>query len=458
MLLVIFPSISDLTLDMTADQNPSLDERVNTAIHAEDPDMVLDLRHLNRGCPNDTFTVFFDSLLKKVEHITAVDNRRHGVSHFSEYISNPDLIRQVTDDVPEGTPIPSESTVLFSFVPKNAHAKSSKLYKSNIPLQFKVQTRQLRSSHMDQHYCSAIFKYMRHFAVLNRDNVSFFCVDDKSKVDFGEPGNAISSGVRGKKSIVPTTSNLSALDHDQSSKGSITPSVSLLVDLPTEENGSFYSGKVFVKYKDSVFQPSSPFRHAIELESILQTQENSEIRPILMIYSDGGPDHRVTYHSVKLSLILIFERLGIDLLVAARTAPGNSWANPAERIMSLLNLALQNVALTREVCDTQHYEHVLKSANSMADIRNKTKNVPGLKNAWENSIASMVSMLETRTSRLNLKGEPFAVSSPASDETVERFEKQISILIDREIESGKYQQHNLKSKAGKIKHKTWLII
>ena len=79
--------------------------------------------------------------------------------------SIPDLTRQVTDDAP----IPSESTVL-----KNALAKSSKLYKWNIPLQ-KVQTRQLRSSHIDQHYCNAIFKYIRHVALLNRDKVSFLC-------------------------------------------------------------------------------------------------------------------------------------------------------------------------------------------------------------------------------------------------------------------------------------------
>lgn len=40
------------------------------------------------------------------------------------------------------------------------------------------------------------------------------CLDDKSKEDFGEPGQAISSGVCGKKSIVATGSVLSALDHD----------------------------------------------------------------------------------------------------------------------------------------------------------------------------------------------------------------------------------------------------
>ena len=63
-----------------------------------------------------------------------------------------------------------------------------------------------------------------------------------------------------------------------------------------------------------------------------------------MIYSDGGPDHRLTYHSLQLSLISVYVNLDLGMLIAARTAPGHSWANSIERLMSLLNLANQNVA------------------------------------------------------------------------------------------------------------------
>lgn len=91
------------------------------------------------------------------------------------------------------TPIPSESSVLYSFVPKNAHTKAAKLYTCKVPLQFKVQTWQLRLSHVDEHYCSALFKYTREYAVkYNKDDdVTFLCVDDKCKVNYGEPGQAI---------------------------------------------------------------------------------------------------------------------------------------------------------------------------------------------------------------------------------------------------------------------------
>ena len=62
------------------------------------------------------------------------------------------------------------------------------------------------------------------------------------------------------------------------------------------------------------------------------------------MYTDGGPDHRLTYVSVQIALIALFLELDLDFLCAVRTPPHNSWKNPAERIM---NLALQGVGIAR---------------------------------------------------------------------------------------------------------------
>ena len=216
---------AELTLDASSDQNPEVDQRARLAILGDDPELVIDMRHLNKGRPDDTFDAFFQELEKEVQSIMAADEGRHNVEHIAHYISVPDLINQVKKNLPDNTPIPSESTVLFSFVPKNTHSSVSRLYKSKVPLRMTVQTRQLRATHMDDHYCSAQFKYIREYSVKYRDDVNFVCLDDKSKVDFGEPTMALSSGVRGKNPIVPIGSMLSCLDHDCQSKGSLTPSV-----------------------------------------------------------------------------------------------------------------------------------------------------------------------------------------------------------------------------------------
>ena len=119
----------------------------------------------------------------------------------------------------------------------------------------------------------------------------------------------------------------------------MTPSVNFINEVTDSIEKSFYRGDVFVGIKDFVLQPLSPLRHACELKDILLTKD--VFQPILLFCSDGGPDHSCTYMSVKLSLISLFKGLNLDILIALRTPPGNSWANPVERVMNILvNLGL----------------------------------------------------------------------------------------------------------------------
>ncbi|XP_053376613.1 uncharacterized protein LOC123531671 [Mercenaria mercenaria] len=439
---------SDLTLDATACQNPAIEARLRHAVLTDDPDVAIDLRSLNPGRPNDTFNVFFDQLEKEVSFLTATDERRHGnVEHFSKYISVRDLIDQTSKKCPEETNIPSESTVLFAFVPKNAYVNTAKLFKGRINLQHKVQTRQLRQNHCDEHYCAAIFAYVKRYAVKFRDQSTLVCMDDKSKVDFGEPGMAVQTGVHGKKSLVPVSSVLGALDHDVSTKGSLTPSVCIEVDIPEKPEDSFYRGQVYVTLKDSVFLPSSPFRHAIELKELLMKDTRLQAKPYLLLYTDGGPDHRTTYAAVKLSLIVLFKLLDLDILIAARTAPGHSWANPAERIMSLLNLAYQNVALYRSEMSS-NYEQMLKACGSMKEIRKKAEKEAGLEVAWLESVEQIVTLLNERTERVQLKGKSFKTGTPASKQDVAEFESKVKELVAPGITLGKYTQNDMKKVHG----------
>lgn len=80
-----------------------------------------------------------------------------------------DFNEDVKKDMQPGVPIPSKSTLLFAFAPKIAYITTAKLYKS---LQFKIQTRQLRLSHQDEHFCATEFKYMKQYAVKFKDFVT----------------------------------------------------------------------------------------------------------------------------------------------------------------------------------------------------------------------------------------------------------------------------------------------
>ena len=148
-------------------------------------------------------------------------------------------------------------------------------------------------------------------------------------------------------------------DHDFT-KFSLIPSVCLLISIPEKVSDSWYRGRVFVGIKDAIVQPSSPIRHAAEVTAILE-KCHSPVPPMLFIYSDGGPDHRLTYVSVQIALIALYLHHDLDYLCVARTAPCHSWRNPVERVMSLLNLGLQCVGLMRKEMPTQ-YEMAIKIA------------------------------------------------------------------------------------------------
>ncbi len=152
---------------------------------------------------------------------------------------------------------------------------------------------------------------------------------------------------RGRRLIVGRNESFEFADHDFTKFG-IIPSVSFFVDVPEDVTESWYDGHVFIGMKESVFEPSTPHRHMTELVAVLKSKVSLAHKPLLFIYSDGGPDYRLTYLSVQLSLICVFLELDLDFLCAARTAPHHSWRNPAERIMSLINLGLQCVGMMRK--------------------------------------------------------------------------------------------------------------
>lgn len=152
--------------------------------------------------------------------------------------------------------------------------------------------------------------------------------------------------------------------------------LSVFVDIPDNSRGSFYHGDVHITLKDKIFQPSTPFHHAAETVKIVRSYFSEDDvnanKPIIVRYTDGGPDHRPTFALVQLASILEFIALDLDMVIACRCAPHQSYNNPAERMMSFLNLGLQNVSLTRKEMEIGH-EMKMKSMSTMSAVR-KNKN------------------------------------------------------------------------------------
>ena len=83
------------------------------------------------------------------------------------------------------------------------------------------------------------------------------------------------------------------------------------------------------------------------MQNTAQIRSIPSDKAVFVAVTDGGPDHQLTYTSVKSSYLALFIYLNVDMLVGVRTCPYQSWSNLAERVMSTLNLSLQNVSLAR---------------------------------------------------------------------------------------------------------------
>ena len=106
-------------------------------------------------------------------------------------------------------------------------------------------------------------------------------------------------------------------------------------------------------------------RHATELLSL---RKNVRPNGVEMIYTDGGPDHNISFLNVQIGWLAYFILSRCDTLIVGRTAPTQSWTNPGERVMSVLNMAMQNCALGRELMDDDFEKH-MKRCNSMSSVR-----------------------------------------------------------------------------------------
>ncbi|XP_045162284.2 uncharacterized protein LOC123527081 [Mercenaria mercenaria] len=390
---------------------------------SDDTKLLLDLRSMNGS--DTKYDEFYDAVGNYFEEqILHVHERRKAQELYLPLsISIEDLREQVKKRLPEGTSVPSTEALRLQFTPSNQFAETALRFTSRFNVKFRVQTRLARVSHPDAHYVAAYYKYLKHFCVMFKEYTHFVCLDDKSIVPVGEPGIPISTGVRGhNKVMTPSTGpKLVAADHDFHVAG-IVPSVALVTDIPDCADDSFFQGNVYVTCKDKVFQASTPFRHCTELVHIFRENHSlNEVdldRPILCIFTDGGPDHRLTYESVKVSLLAMFLALDLDFLIALRTAPNHSWMNPAERCMSILNLALQHVSLCREEMNEQS-EKSLKGKSSLGALRNLADIKPGFKEAFKGSIGPVIKTVSDRFSRMKLKGTSLKVCAAASDEDIE---------------------------------------
>ncbi len=106
------------------------------------------------------------------------------------------------------------------------------------------------------------------------------------------------------------------------------------------------------------------------------------------------------------------------MLVAARTAPQNSYRNPVERVMSLLNIGLQAVGVMRQKMP-DNFEKVIYGCNSMKDIRAAAARQPGFEEAFRDCVQPAICLLMEVINRLKLKDELVQTQAPCTSQEID---------------------------------------
>ena len=436
----------ELTGDCSEGSNlteKEIDQRVKEFLDMEDLDIIPDLCTHNKGRQKsfDDFWLACEQVLNDQIGL-AVDDRRHDlVTHVASAVSVRDLWERAKALCPDGAAIPSQEWLRLQFWPKNRHAHVSLQYTGRLKVKYMIQRRQFRKDHCDSHYAAAVFKYMREYAVSIRDYCLFVSLDDKHRIKVGEPDYPVASAERGRRVIVRSGTTFEVGDHDFT-KYSIIPSVAFFIDVPENVSDSWYNGQVYVLLKEAAFEPSSAVRHATELSKIIESNY-TPVPPVLFLYTDGGPDHNLTHVAVQLSVIALFLYLDLDFICASRTCPYQSWRNPVERIMSVLNLGLQCIGLMREKMG-EDFEKLSSRCNSLADLRKMAKGNPSFAGTVADSMSLVKILLTDIFTRLELQSKKFSVFFSASSSDIALFWESM-LAIDNTLKdpSGKYRKATL---------------
>ena len=286
-------------------ENSEVDDRMLKWLSCNDVSVECFADHrVFNGADGHSFDLFWDEMNRylKLEIGQGAHERRTAsssdITFASRVISVPVLIQRVkevlhTEPDSEDPLIPSLETVYLQFTANNPFARVARRMTGRFAMVRKVQTRNLRKWHEDAHWCLVHHKYAKQMVVEIRDILALLGIhdvvipahlDDKCKIPLGAPDTPLASTARahvggGTRGVLAFKSQeVAAMDHDVHKQGSITPSVSLIGDVPADAADSWYAGAIHVNLRDSVFEGSDPMLHMANLLGYLRKRGLNQAR------------------------------------------------------------------------------------------------------------------------------------------------------------------------------------
>ena len=89
------------------------------------------------------------------------------------------------------------------------------------------------------------FRNLKSWCVVDKDNTTLICVDDKAKIPVALPGTPEAATLHMQKAWTAKGVTLESSDHNYYAVN-LTPSVNLLCEISEDVSRSFYTGQIYV--------------------------------------------------------------------------------------------------------------------------------------------------------------------------------------------------------------------
>ena len=252
----------------------------------------------------------------------------------------------------------SRSSTYLRLLPRKSNSFEGKRHVVTVPVKLSRPEADHHKAHPDQDFCVATIRALQTIAsLLGPDQVFYLSQDDKARVPLG-----LTAASKQAPILMHMEYKVSLPDHDFviASGHKLIPSVyacCVIEDsLKGEPRSVTYSGPTYVAIRSAKYSSSTTCTHFIDFERLksmssfekLLKNAEDQVKPVVIISTDGGPDENPRFSKVIAHAIRLFQDNDLDALFLVTNAPGRSAFNQVERRMAPLSRELAGLILPHD--------------------------------------------------------------------------------------------------------------
>jgi hypothetical protein len=288
----------------------------------------------------------------------------------------------------------TRSGIYLRLIPRNWATHEGKRHVTTVNVKLKRAENTEHHHHADTKFARTTHESLVQLcSILGLYDVACLSQDDKAKVPLGLPAANKQSTV-----IMNMEYEVKLPDHDfvVAARHKLTPSVvaGLEVAAGKFDNAVSYSGPTFIGIRSGKHDSSIAATHAADLRHLYANVEEFKpllyrkdglVKPILVIFVDGGPDENPRYQETIKFACSHFMALQLDALFISTQAPGRSAYNPVERRMAPLSRYLAGIILPYDTFGS-HLNSQGQTINEEMEKKNFQKAGEILAEVWSEAV------------------------------------------------------------------------